>query len=41
VRTVTDSGTISCRATVDGEEVARHTQEGSYATAACLKMVVG
>jgi hypothetical protein len=40
VRTAAESGTISCRATVDGDEVAQRTAEGSFATASCLKMVL-
>jgi hypothetical protein len=40
VRSSPEPGTISCRATVDGEEVAQRTQEGSFATASCLKMVL-
>ena len=40
VRSAADPGSISCRATVDGEEVAQRTQEGSFATASCLKMVL-
>ena len=39
-RSSTDSGTVSCRATVDGEEVAQRTREGSYARASCTKMVI-
>jgi Mycobacterium membrane protein len=40
VRSATDSGTISCRATVDGEEVAQRTREGTFATVSCVKMVL-
>ena len=40
VRTGTDSGTIGCRATVDGEEVATSTREGAYASATCLRMIL-
>jgi hypothetical protein len=39
IRSGTDTGTISCRATVDGEEVAQRTNEGTFATASCTKMV--
>jgi hypothetical protein len=39
-RTSTATGEISCRATVDGEEVAQKTREGSYASATCTKMVL-
>jgi hypothetical protein len=40
VRSSIDSGEISCRATVDGKEVAQKTREGSYASATCTKMVL-
>jgi hypothetical protein len=40
IRNATESGTISCRATVDGKEVAQRTREGSFATASCIKMVL-
>ncbi|HET6531167.1 MAG TPA: MmpS family transport accessory protein [Actinoplanes sp.] len=40
IRSSTDSGTISCRATVDGEEVAQRTREGTFATASCTKMIL-
>ncbi len=40
VRSAADQGSISCRATVDGEEVAQRTSEGPFATASCLKMVL-
>ena len=40
VRSATDNGEISCRATVDGEEVAQRTREGSFATASCTKMIL-
>ncbi len=40
VRSGADAGSISCRATVDGEEVAQRTREGSFATASCMKMVL-
>jgi hypothetical protein len=39
-RSSTESGEISCRATVDGQEVAQRTREGSYASATCTKMVL-
>jgi hypothetical protein len=39
-RSSTEAGEISCRATVDGEEVAQKTREGSYASATCTKMVL-
>jgi len=39
IRSGTDTGAISCRATVDGEEVAQRTREGTFATASCIKMV--
>jgi hypothetical protein len=41
VRSGLDSGSISCRATVDGKEVAQSTREGTFATASCIKMVLG
>ncbi|WP_412739153.1 MmpS family transport accessory protein [Krasilnikovia sp. MM14-A1259] len=40
VRNGTTSGTISCRATVDGEEVAQSTREGTFATASCNKLIL-
>ena len=40
VRNSAEGGTISCRATVDGKEVAQSSREGSFATASCLKMVL-
>jgi hypothetical protein len=40
VRSSTENGEISCRATVDGEEVAQRTREGSYASATCTKLVL-
>jgi hypothetical protein len=39
IRSGTDPGTISCRATVDGAQVAQRTQTGTFATASCTKMV--
>jgi hypothetical protein len=41
VRTGTDSGSISCRALVDGKEVARRTHEGRFATVSCSKLIIG
>ena len=41
VRSGADSGSISCRATVDGEEVAQRTREGGYATVSCNKLIIG
>ncbi|RZU51999.1 MmpS family membrane protein [Krasilnikovia cinnamomea] len=40
IRGSTDSGTISCRATVDGEQVAQRTREGAFATASCTKVIL-
>jgi hypothetical protein len=40
IRSSADPGTISCRVTVDGEEVAHHTREGTFATVSCSKMVL-
>jgi hypothetical protein len=40
IRSATDNGEISCRATVDGQEVAQRTREGSFATASCTKMIL-
>ncbi|BFU47030.1 MmpS family transport accessory protein [Krasilnikovia sp. MM14-A1004] len=40
IRSGTDSGTLSCRATVDGEQVAQRSREGTFATASCIKMVL-
>lgn len=39
-RTETGDGEISCRATVDGEEVAQRTRDGGFASATCTKMVL-
>jgi hypothetical protein len=39
IRTGTDTGTITCRATVDGKEVAKRTRKGTFATASCIKMI--
>jgi hypothetical protein len=40
IRSGTGSGTINCRATVDGEEVAKQTRDGAFATASCTKMML-
>jgi hypothetical protein len=40
VRSGTDNGTVSCRATVDGVEVAQRTREGTFASAPCTKVVL-
>ena len=40
IRTGTGSGTIRCRATVDGEKVAERTREGTFAAASCTKMIL-
>ena len=40
IRSATDNGEISCRATVDGQQVAQRTREGSFATASCTKMIL-
>jgi hypothetical protein len=40
IRAATDTGTISCRATVDGREVAHRTREGTFISASCLKMIL-
>jgi hypothetical protein len=40
VRLGTDAGSISCRALVDGKEVARRTHEGSYATVSCNQLII-
>jgi hypothetical protein len=34
-------GSISCRATVDGQEVAQSTREGRFASVTCSKLVFG
>jgi hypothetical protein len=39
IRTGTDDGSISCRATVDGQEVVQRTNTGSFATASCIKFI--
>lgn len=40
VRTGVGAGSITCRASIDGEQVAEHTAEGALATANCYKIVV-
>ncbi|MDI6098510.1 MmpS family transport accessory protein [Actinoplanes sp. NEAU-A12] len=40
VRTGLGSGSITCRASIDGEQVAEHSAEGTLATANCYKIVV-
>lgn len=40
IRTGIDNGSISCRASVDGEQVAEHSAEGAVATTNCYKLVV-
>lgn len=40
VRAGLGSGGIQCRATVDGEQVAEHSAEGTLATANCYQLVV-
>jgi hypothetical protein len=35
------SGEIRCRATVDGDEVAKSSRSGSFAAVTCNKVVVG
>ncbi|WP_433793357.1 MmpS family transport accessory protein [Actinoplanes sp. CA-252034] len=40
MRTGIDSGSISCRASVDGKEVAANTAEGTLATANCYDLVL-
>ncbi|MEV0896351.1 MmpS family transport accessory protein [Actinoplanes sp. NPDC049802] len=40
VRTGTGAGKISCRASVDGEEIVKQNAEGGLATASCYKLVV-
>ncbi len=41
LRTGTTEGTIRCRATVDGKEVASREAQGTFAIATCSKLVVG
>jgi hypothetical protein len=40
VRTGIDAGSISCRATVDGDQAAEHSAEGTLATANCYKLII-
>jgi hypothetical protein len=40
MRTGVDAGGISCKASIDGEQVAEHSTEGTLATANCYKLVV-
>jgi Mycobacterium membrane protein len=40
IRGDTGDGSISCRATVDGEEVAQSSRDGAFATVACSKFVL-
>jgi hypothetical protein len=40
VRGEIGSGSISCRATVDGKEVAKHSHSGAFAVASCTKMIL-
>jgi hypothetical protein len=40
VRSDAGSGSISCRATVDGKEVAQRTRKGEFATVSCIKFVI-
>jgi hypothetical protein len=39
VRRGADSGTISCRIVVDGQEVAKNTQKSEYASVTCTKLI--
>jgi hypothetical protein len=39
VRKDADDGTIGCRTTVDGEEVARGSRTGSFAAVSCSKLI--
>jgi hypothetical protein len=41
LRTGTTEGTVGCRATVDGKEVASREAQGTFAIATCSKLVVG
>jgi hypothetical protein len=41
IRGNTESGSIRCRATVDGDEVAQRTGEGGFATVSCSEFVLG
>jgi len=40
IRAGSDSGTITCRLTIDGEEVAKKTANGTFATATCTKLIL-
>jgi hypothetical protein len=40
IRGDTDAGSISCRASVDGEQVAQSSRDGAFATVACSKFVL-
>lgn len=40
VRADAATGSISCRATVDGTQVAERTRTGSYAVATCTKLII-
>lgn len=40
IRAVPDSGSIGCRATVDGDRVAQGDREGSYVTVTCSKLII-
>ena len=40
IRGDTDSGSISCRATVDGDEVAQSSHDGGFATVSCGKFIL-
>jgi Mycobacterium membrane protein len=40
IRGDTDAGSIRCRATVDGEQVAQSSHDGAFATVACSKLVL-
>jgi hypothetical protein len=39
IRTGSSDGSISCRATVDGDEVAQRTRDGMFASANCTKLI--
>jgi hypothetical protein len=39
VRGSTSEGSVSCRATVDGQEVAQKTSTGTFITATCSKVI--
>ena len=40
IRSGLGDGGIKCRTTVDGDQVAEHSAEGTFATANCYKLVV-